>query len=167
VDIMKAIVAHAHDKVIGVGNKLPWHIPEDLRFFKKYTIENPELLMGKNTYLSLGRDVLPGRNIHILSSTVSESPHYNVFRNVEEVLSSSVFDDLVVCGGMMVYRELLPFIDELIVTEIDLKVEGDTFFPSYTDQFMPVETIEEADLYKIKRWARIECLKNTGEFSTE
>lgn len=164
---MKAIVAHAHDRVIGVDNKLPWHIPEDLKFFKNYTMENPEILMGKNTYLSLGRDVLPGRNIHILSSTVSESPHYSVFRSVEEVLRSPLFEELVVCGGMMVYRGLLPYINELIITEIDLKVEGDTFFPSYKNQFMPEETIEEAGLYKIKRWARIECLKNTGEYSTE
>ena len=164
---MKAIVAHAHDNVIGKDNELPWHIPEELRFFKEYTMANPELLMGKNTYLSLGRDVLPGRNILILSSTICESPNYRVFRNIDDVLSSSVLENLVVCGGMMVYRELMPYINELIVTEINLKVEGDTFFPSYTKQFVPVETIDDTGLYKIKRWSRIECLKNIGEYSTE
>lgn len=151
---MKAIVAHAANNVIGINNTLPWHIPEDLKFFKKYTLDNPEILMGSNTYRSLGRDTLPGRTINVLSRHIEDSDFYSVFRSLESVLASPKKEQIVIAGGAQIYEMFMPYIDEILVTEVFKDVPGDAFFPPYKCDFKKIEVVEETSMFSIGRWVR-------------
>lgn len=125
------IVAMARDRVIGARNSLPWHLPEDLRHFKALTMGH-HIIMGRKTYESIGRP-LPGRTTVI----VSRDPDYRV---PGCVTTSSIEAALVACGddpeiffvgGANLYVQALPYASRLYLTEIDLQVEGDAWFPAF------------------------------------
>ena len=125
------IVAVAHNRVIGVNNTLPWHLPEDLKRFRALTTGH-HIIMGRKTYESLGR-LLPGRTTVI----VTRNPSYHV----EGALTASSLqaaialcqqdDEVFVIGGAELYKDALKLADKLYLTEIDLQVEGDAFFPEF------------------------------------
>jgi dihydrofolate reductase len=126
------IAAMARDRVIGVGNRLPWHLPEDLKHFKQVTHGHP-IVMGRKTFESIGR-LLPGRENRI----VSRQPGYRVegarvFSSLREACEAPAPSDreIFVIGGEQVYREALPIADRLYLTEIDAAFEGDAFFPAW------------------------------------
>ena len=130
------IVAMAHDRVIGRDNALPWHLSEDLRFFKSTTMGKP-MVMGRKTWDSIGRP-LPGRTSIVLSSRESPALAPNVLhaRSVDEALDSARavarrdgVDEVMVIGGEAVYRAVLPCCDRIYLTEIDLEIAGYAFFP--------------------------------------
>ena len=128
------IVAVADDNVIGQKNSLPWHLPEDLRFFKKHTMGKP-VLMGRKTYESIGRP-LPGR----LNIVLSGSPELKVadgvllFNNVEPALKrmeQESVEEAFVIGGGHLFETCLPFIDRMYITKVHGTFpDGDVFFPS-------------------------------------
>lgn len=134
------IVAVAENGVIGIDNKLPWHLPGDLKYFKSTTMGKP-MLMGRKTFESLGKP-LPGRP-HII---ITRDQNYNldhfqncsVVHSVEEILKTSeeialknVSEEIVIIGGAEIYELMLPMVDRLYVTEVHASVEGDTCFPDY------------------------------------
>ena len=129
------IVAVAKNGVIGKDNKMPWHIPEDLQWFKKNTLDKP-MVMGRRTFESLGR-LLPGREHIVISSRVMEdSARLTWVHSLDEAIkkAQSVADrdgakEIMVIGGGEVYRQALPFVGRIYRTLIDLAPEGDTFFP--------------------------------------
>ena len=130
------IAAMARDRVIGADNDMPWHLPADLKHFKKVTLGKP-VVMGRRTYESIGRP-LPGRpNIVITSSDTSDFPDaVTVVSSPEqalEVAQTLVGDEqeIMIIGGGKIYQTFLPMAETLYLTHIDLDVAGDTCFPDY------------------------------------
>lgn len=124
------IVARARNGVIGRDNALPWHLPEDLRHFKRTTTGHA-VLMGRRTHESIGRP-LPGRRNLVVSRTPGYAPAgVEVFASLPEALNACGSDEEVfVIGGAQLYDAALPLADRAIVTEIDIDVEGDARFPA-------------------------------------
>jgi dihydrofolate reductase len=122
------IVAIARNRVIGKDGKLPWHISEDLKRFKRLTTGHA-VLMGRKTFESIGRP-LPNRRNVVISST--PQPGVETFRTVAEALEALKDQEKVfVIGGGQLYASLLDSADELYLTLVDQNIEGDTFFPPY------------------------------------
>ena len=132
--MISMIAAMAHDRVIGLDNQMPWHLPADLAHFKRVTLGKP-VLMGRKTFESIGRP-LPGRR----NLVISRNPDYRadgveVIDSVEAALAllGEGVDELMVIGGGHLYGQLLPRADRLYLTRIDLMVEGDTRFPAFDE----------------------------------
>jgi dihydrofolate reductase len=126
---LNLIVAWARDRVIGRAGTLPWHLPEDLRHFKRITLGHP-IVMGRRTWESIGRP-LPGRR----SIVVSRNPHWSA-PGAER--AGSLAQALAMCagageafviGGAALFAEALPLARRLFLTQIDAAFEGDTRFP--------------------------------------
>ena len=124
------IAAVGSNGVIGVENRLPWRIPEDLARFKSMTM-GQSLVMGRSTYESIGRP-LPGRSTIVLTRDPGwQSEGVSVSGSLEAALEmvESRGHDAYICGGATVYEEALGVADVLELTEVDQDPEGDTFFP--------------------------------------
>ena len=122
------IAAIGHRRAIGKDGKLPWHIPEDLKRFKRLTTGHA-VLMGRGTWESLGR-ALPGRrNVVLSSSSLAGVESYSSIEDALGALSS--VGKVFVIGGGDVYAQLLERADEIYLTVVDREVEADTFFPPY------------------------------------
>lgn len=129
------IAAMAHQRVIGKDQKMPWHLPADLAFFKKTTIGSP-ILMGRKTYQSIGRP-LPAR----LNIVITRNPDLNiagceVVTSLEQAITianekSKHSNELFITGGSHLYSHFLPLADRLYLTLIDATLSGDTYFPDY------------------------------------
>lgn len=126
------IAAHDPDLVIGKEGELPWHYPEDLKFFKKTTMGHT-LLMGRKVFEELNEKSLPGRDTVVLSRSKSYS-NVPTFKSLEKAINYlSDKDKIFVAGGGEIYSQTLPEADQLIITEIHKKYDGDTYFPEYRD----------------------------------
>jgi dihydrofolate reductase len=126
------IAAVAKNRVIGNKNQLPWHIKEDLQRFKRLT-EHHVVVMGKNTYRSIGRP-LPRRTNIVISDEAFEDEQIIIARSLDEALEKAKGiepEEIFIIGGAMVYKETIHLADRLYLTEIDRAYEGDTFFPDY------------------------------------
>ncbi len=124
------IVAMASNRVIGLNNKMPWHLSADLKKFKKITMGSP-VLMGRKTHESIGKP-LPGRTNII----VSRNPEYRqdgclVFNDLKTALKKACesADEIFVIGGSDLYEAILPITDAIYLTVINREFQGDTFFP--------------------------------------
>lgn len=142
------------ERVIGKDGNLPWHLPEDLRFFKETTTGHP-ILMGRKTYESIGKPLPNRRNLVLTRSETFQAPGCEILNSVED-LADLVLDDptVWVIGGAGVYTALLPDLDELLVTHVFQNFQGDTFFPEFGEFFEPVEKIRETGEFKIVRYRR-------------
>lgn len=122
------IAAIAPNRVIGRDGTLPWRIPEDLRRFKRLTT-GKAVLMGRKTYVSLGKPLSHRRNVVV---SAREIPGVESYRGVEQALEALKGEDVVfVIGGARLYAALLDRADELYLTLLDSPVEGDTLFPPF------------------------------------
>lgn len=120
------------NRVIGKDNQLPWHLPEDLKFFKRVTMGHP-IAMGRKTHESIGR-VLPGReNIVITRQSGYESAGCTVLYSVEDFVTycRSQNDEIFVIGGAEIFKATFPYADRLYITHISEEFPGDTFFPEF------------------------------------
>ena len=141
---MKAIVAMAENRVIGNGGAIPWHLPEDFKFFKATTLGHA-VVMGRKTHESIGKP-LPGRENIVLSRTLPESSGIRVVHSLEELLKLDHTENFFVIGGAEIYKLLLPYCNELFVTLIPRSIKGDTFFPRFEEDFgAGVEIFETPD----------------------
>lgn len=147
---VSAIAAMSQNLVIGKDNKLLWHIPEDFKHFKKTTMGKP-VIMGRKTYLSLGKP-LPGRTNIVITSKPDEIEGDVVLAStVEEALIKAVeiahetnVDEIFVIGGGQIYEAALPAIDRIYLTVINKDYEGDTFFPKLNAEEWSEEIIATA-----------------------
>ena len=126
---LSLIVAFANNNVIGINNTLPWHLPEDLKHFRALTTGH-HIIMGRKTYESLGR-LLPGRTTVI----VTRNKGYKlegalIAHSLQEAMDLCQNDlEPFVIGGTELYQDGLKFANQLYITEVDLTVAGDAFFP--------------------------------------
>ncbi len=149
---MIAIAAMSRERVIGAGGKIPWHIPGDLKFFKRTTLGHV-VLMGRKTFESLGKP-LPGRENWVLSRAASFEG-VRVFRHPPEIVPPGDGREIFVIGGAELYAALLPQCREILLTHVDLSVDGDTWFPVFEPEFDSGVLIESCPDYEIRRYRRI------------
>jgi dihydrofolate reductase len=135
---LSLIAAVAENGCIGINNKLPWYLPEDLKYFKAVTSGKP-VIMGRSTYESLGRP-LPNRT----NIVITRNPDFHAADGVKIVhslddalkIADSVAyiadnDEVVIIGGAQIYAEALPRVQRLYLTEVKKQVAGDAFFPAW------------------------------------
>jgi dihydrofolate reductase len=124
------ILARAANGVIGAKGGLPWHLPEDLAFFKRTTMGHP-IVMGRRTWESIGRP-LPGRRSVVVTRdrTYSAAGAETVHDLDEAIGLCAGSDEIFVIGGAQLYADALRRADRLLLTEIHVAFEGDTFLPS-------------------------------------
>ncbi|MFA7345090.1 MAG: dihydrofolate reductase [Terrimicrobiaceae bacterium] len=149
---MVAIAAMSRERVIGAGGKIPWHIPDDLKFFKRTTLGHV-VVMGRKTFESLGKP-LPGRENWVLSRT-AQPEGAGVFRHPSEIVPPGDGREVFVIGGAELYAALLPRCREVLLTHVALSVGGDTWFPVFEPEFDSGEIVLAGDGYTIRRYRRI------------
>ena len=149
-----AIAAMASNRVIGRDGQLPWHIPEDLKFFKKLTSGHP-IIMGRTSIDSIGRPLPKRRNI-VLSTQMDDRDGVEVVRSVSDLrtLLGDQAGEVFVIGGSKVYEELLPQCSSLYLTLINAEYEGDAVFPPFEDQFILESTMGGGEGFEFRRYIR-------------
>jgi len=138
---LQAIVAMTPNRVIGKGNELPWHLPEDLKQFKERTTGHA-ILMGRKTFDSIGKPLPHRRNI-VLSRQETDIPGTEVIQDLAHLRKMEIKEDLYVIGGAEVYQLTLPHCQGLYLTTLKMEHEGDVFFPPFKDRFE-----HQADLFE-------------------
>jgi len=137
-----AIAAMAENRVIGRGGQIPWHLPDDFRFFKRTTLDHV-LVMGRKTFESIGRP-LPGRETIVLTRSAWSHSGVKTAAGLDRLpLAPDDPRRVFICGGAEVYAQALPLCSELYLTRVKRTVEGDTFFPPLEDRFELVATLLE------------------------
>ena len=131
------IWAMANNRTIGRNNALPWHLPEDLKYFKRTTLGKP-IIMGRKTWDSIGRP-LPGRtNIVISRDPAFALEGVKVVSSLQAAIAvakaeveRNEIEEAVVIGGAEIYALALPMADRLYLTQVHAEVDGDAFFPPF------------------------------------
>jgi len=134
---LSLVWAMARNRVIGRNNKLPWHLPEDLKYFKRITMGKP-VIMGRKTYDSIGKP-LPGRTNIVVTRNpqwyaegVKTVDSLEAARKLcESIAEIDGIDEAMVIGGAQIYAKALPLADRLYLTEVHADVEGDAVFPEF------------------------------------
>lgn len=131
---LSIIVAMSDDRVIGLDNKLPWHLPADLQWFRRHTL-GKTVVMGRKTFESIGK-ALPGRtNIVVTHEVGFEAPGCKVVHSIDAALAAAAQegDEVMVMGGASFYAQLLPRADRMYLTLVHGCFAGDAWFPRYVD----------------------------------
>lgn len=134
--ILSIIVAMANNRIIGLNNQMPWHLPADLAWFKKNTLNKP-IIMGRKTFESIGRP-LPGRHNIIISRNPqsSDNPLVTWVTSLTEAIDlAKNSEEVFIIGGGNIYQQALPYVDRLYLTHIKADLAGDTWFPDYTQDY--------------------------------
>lgn len=129
------IAAMTRDGVIGRDNGMPWHLPEDLAYFKQVTLGKP-VIMGRKTFDSIGRPLPQRVNIVITRQADFSAPGVVVVADPAQALAAAQQvpardNEIMVIGGGTIYQHFLPLCQKLYLTTIDISVAGDTYFPDY------------------------------------
>jgi dihydrofolate reductase len=125
------VAAVAANGIIGAGGKLPWHIPEELKHFKKLTLGHP-IIMGRRTWESLNGPLPQRENIVVTRQTGYQAPGAAVASSLEGALAMCIGEPVVfVIGGTQLFAESLPIAAGLVLTEIQRDYQGDTRFPEW------------------------------------
>jgi len=131
VPIVSLVAALARNRVIGAGDRLPWHLPEDLRRFKRLTMGAP-VIMGRKTHDSIGRPLPGRRNIVVTRQADARWDGCEVARSLDDAIALAAdAPEVFVIGGGELYRLALSRADRLYLTLIDADYEGDAFFPEF------------------------------------
>ena len=135
------IVARAENGVIGADGRIPWHIPGEQKRFRELTTGNT-VIMGRRTYEEIGRP-LPNRDTVVVSRTARfEGERCRTAASLSEAIAMSRTEDIFICGGAALYKEAIPLVDVMYITEIHASIEGDTFFPEFNaDLFRKTEEL--------------------------
>jgi dihydrofolate reductase len=150
--MFKAIAAMSENRVIGAGGKIPWHLPEDFKWFKQVTMGHV-LVMGRRTFESIGRP-LPGRDTFILTRSGFTAPGARSVPDIATLEAALAEDprDIFVAGGAEVFGLLLPQCTDLYLTRVKRIVPGDAFFPPFETEFSQVATIMENDEFVVEHY---------------
>jgi dihydrofolate reductase len=146
----KAIAAMSLNRVIGAGNRIPWHLPEDFKWFKKMTT-GQVIVMGRKTFESIGKP-LPNRTTIVLTRSPEPIPGVRTLSDLSQLDAADPAlggREIYICGGAQVYKQALPLCLDLYLTLVQRVVEGDILFPAFEDQFELVEEVLERPEFKI------------------
>ncbi|HEY8191130.1 MAG TPA: dihydrofolate reductase [Alphaproteobacteria bacterium] len=135
--IVSAIAAMSENRAIGREGALPWHIPEDLKYFKRMTLGKP-VIMGRKTFESIGSKPLPKRLNIVISRSRLLADGIGWAATVEDAIKlakkeaqATGQNEIMIVGGAQIYREAMPLTDRLYLTVIHRTVEGDAYFPDF------------------------------------
>ena len=128
---ISVIVAMARNRVIGASNRIPWHLPAELKLFKTITMGH-HMIMGRNTWESIGR-ILPGRTTVVVTRQSDyKVPGAIVTGSLDDAIAACGSDpEIFVIGGAQLYAAALPSADRIYLTEVDAEVAGDTSMPDF------------------------------------
>jgi len=129
------IAACSLNQVIGINNQLPWSLPSDLKKFRELTLNKP-IVMGRKTLESIGRILPKRRNIVLTRNQDFKFPGAEIFNNFQDVLNLQNPDNLeiieiMVIGGAEIYEIFLPYASKIYLTEVNVNLNGDAFFPAF------------------------------------
>ncbi len=142
------------ERVIGRAGGLPWHLPEDLAFFKRTTSGHP-IVMGRKTYESIGRPLPKRRNIVLTRDTAWLADGVEVISRPEDLSSLPGLEGRVfIIGGAEIYAAFMPALDDLLVSHVFEAYEGDTHFPEFLADFPQSERIETHETFEVIRHFR-------------
>lgn len=147
---LSLIAAMDRQRVIGIENRLPWYLPADLKRFKQITLGKP-VIMGRNTYESIGRS-LPGRRNIIVTRTVGYAPAgCEIAGSLADALQQAgAASEVMLIGGASLYQQALPQVQRMYLTMIDADYPGDAWFPAYAEtdwNVCAVEHIEKSETF--------------------
>lgn len=129
--MISLIVAHDKNQVIGYENKMPWHLPGDLQYFKDMTMGKP-IIMGRKTFESIGRPLPGRRNIVITRNEAYSASGIETVPSLDAALALvNEVPEIMVIGGAQIFELALPLADKLYITLINNEFKGDTYFPRY------------------------------------
>ncbi|MDC7124389.1 MAG: dihydrofolate reductase [Spirochaetales bacterium] len=166
------IVATAENLVIGKDNKIPWHVSEDLKLFKRRTTDNI-IIMGRKTFESIGKP-LPGRHTIVITKSPADfntkyadlslkpKTSLRAEASIEDALSTASeiektendANEIFVAGGASIYKQTIDGAEKLYISRVPIKPEGDTFFPEIKDCNWNLETKEEFDGFRLETYLR-------------
>jgi dihydrofolate reductase len=141
----------SRNRVIGKEGKIPWHIPEDFKWFKKTTL-GQSVLMGRKTYESMGR-ALPNRR-NLVVTRGPDIPGVEIVRDLEAFQPEDYPGDVWVIGGGEIYRQMLPRCESIYLSIIPRIVEGDAFFPEFEDRFELVGIVLTQSDFEVLEYRR-------------
>jgi dihydrofolate reductase len=142
------IAAMGKDRELGFGNKLPWHLPDDLKRFKALT-KGHAVVMGRKTYESIGMPLPERKNIIVTRDINYSAPGCLVVHSIEEALSAAGDDkEIFIIGGGEIYALALPLANKMYLTFVDVKIKANVFFPDFDESEWRVTKTEshERDL---------------------
>jgi dihydrofolate reductase len=157
---LSLIVAMARNRIIGVENDLPWHIPADLQRFKAITLGKP-VIMGRKTFQSIEarlKKPLPGRPNIVISANGFSYPGIDVFSDLETAISEARYEhpdtELMIIGGASIYEQALTLVDRMYLTIVDQDVKGDASFPAFDENAWTETALEKFDGYSFRTLER-------------
>lgn len=157
---MIAIVACSSNWVIGAGGKIPWKVSEDMKFFKE-TTSGHIVIMGRKTFESIGVP-LHNRINYVLTSQIVPSPYNNLrfINNINEIRYTLKDEDrskkIFLCGGAEIYEQFLPYCYEILLSVINIEVDGDVTMPRFIPPFKQDSIIMENEKMKVMRFINVE-----------
>jgi dihydrofolate reductase len=146
----QAIAAMSLNRVIGAGNRIPWHLPEDFKWFKQMTT-GQVIIMGRKTFESIGKP-LPNRTTIVMTRGPGAIPGVLTVSALELIDAADpavAGRKMFICGGAQLYQQSLPMCSDLYLTLVKRVVKGDTFFPPFEDQYELAEEVMERPEFKI------------------
>jgi len=143
----KAIAAMSLNRVIGRGAEIPWHLPEDFKWFKETTMGGV-LVMGRRTFESIGRP-LPGRETVVLSRSGFAHDEVRTVGSLDELDPANEARPMFIVGGAQVYEQALPRCSDLLLTIVKREVDGDVFFPEFKDRFEEKLVLRDEEEFRI------------------
>lgn len=144
--LIRLVVAYSSNRCIGKNNDLPWRLPKDLAHFKSVTLGHP-IVMGRKTWESIGAKALPGRPNAIISRQKDyPAPGAMLYESLNDALAAfSEYDVICIIGGEQIFTHSLALADELIATEVQAEVDGDTFFPILPSGWIETERLAQPE----------------------
>lgn len=151
------IAAMSENRVIGLNNTMPWHIPEELQHFKQLTMGKP-MIMGRKTFDAIGRRVLPGRKTIVLTRDQDlcfPDLEVTVVRSIPEALESAAdATEIMVVGGANIYKEFLPLAQRIYLSVIPKHYAGDAFFPKLEPNVWHLSSQQQYEKFLIQYFDR-------------
>lgn len=142
------------ERVIGKDGGLPWHLPEDLKLFKRHTTGHP-IVMGRKTWDSIGKPLPNRQSIVLTRDTDWSAEGAEVIHRPEDLQKIKLIDPQVyIIGGAQVYQVFLPVTDELLVSHVYEPYRGDTYLPAFEDEFPNVTVEEVYETFELRRYSR-------------
>lgn len=154
--MVSIIVAYSKNRVIGYKGKIPWKIKGEQLWFKELTL-NHTVIMGRKTYESIGKPLDNRLNIVVSSTLFFDKENLKTARSLNEAISLANSEEVFIIGGQQLYEEAITIADTLYITEIDIEVEGDTYFPEFNENNYVKTLIKEVDgeiRYRYKKYQK-------------
>lgn len=151
---LTAVVAMGAGRVIGKDGGLPWHLPEDLKFFKRTTSGHP-IVMGRKTFESIGKPLPKRRNIVLTRDASWAAEGVEVIHSPEELGKlKDLGEQVFVIGGAEIYKAFAAMTDDWLVSHVSAPHDGDTTLWEFETDFPHAEVVETFADFEVKRWSR-------------